>query len=283
VTRIGRTLAGLGAVLLVAVSGCSDRETDSDRATGSRPPSASTGPATSPSATTAPWTAVPGLGRCGPQPPRLAGEDYRTLTLRGAGRKLPAVTAGRGSTVVVLVHQTDGGGLCGWLDFAARVASVPGQTALAFDLCGYADAVCDDGSTRAAAQVEQVRLAIDAAVGRLRARRVVVVGASMGGSLAVLTAAADPRVDAVVDLSGPDEWRGVAVHRRARDVRVPLLVAMADSEGPDQMAAARATAQAAGPASALVAAPTGHGYELLVDATGEPTQIAQRVLSWIAG
>jgi hypothetical protein len=103
----------------------------------------------------------------------------------------------------------------------------------------------------------------------------------MGGSLAVLTAAVDPRVDAVVDLSGPDDWRDAIVHRRAVDVRAPLLVAMAADEGPESVAAARATAQAAAH-GVFVGADRGHGYELLVDASGAPTPVAARVLDWIA-
>ncbi|HET6167391.1 MAG TPA: alpha/beta hydrolase [Marmoricola sp.] len=205
------------------------------------------------------------------------------MTIRGPGRSMPAVATGKGPTVVVLVHQTDGDGFCGWLSFAARIAAVPGQSALAFDLCGYGAARCAPGnSTAAARQVEQVRLAIDVAHRRLHARRIVVVGASMGGSLAVLTTASDPRVDAVVDLSGPDDWRGERVSRRASGVRVPLLVAMADSEGADAVAAARAAVDAAAPGSAFVGADAGHGYQLLEDASGAPTSIAQRVLEWVA-
>ncbi len=205
---------------------------------------------------------------------------YRTLTLRAHGRRLPAVTTGTGPTVVVLVHQTDGGGLCGWLDFAARVAAVPGQRAIAFDLCGFGDADCAEGNATPRRQVRQVRMAIDAAA-RLGARRIVVVGASMGGSLAVLTAAADRRVDAAVDLSGPDEWRDAVVHRHASGVRAPLLVAMADDEGPEAVAVARDTAHAA-PRGEFVGAEHGHGYELLSDASGNPSAIADRVLAWIA-
>ena len=194
---------------------------------------------------------------------------------------MPAVTTGRGRTVAVLIHQTDGGGLCGWLDFAARIAEVPGQRALAFDLCGFGDAQCPGGNFAAQRQVDQVRMAIDEAV-RSGARRVVLVGASMGGSLAVLTAAADPRVDAVVDLSGPDAWRGASVHRRAAEVTVPMLVAMADDEAPQEVAAARAAARVAVDGS-FVDVTAGHGYDLLADADGRPTAMADRVLTAVAG
>lgn len=266
---------GLVAVLLVVGAACGGRSPGA-----ARPPLV--GPSASSSPSSAPWSALPGLGRCGPQPPELADQRFRRTTLRAPARTLPAVITGHGRTVVVLVHQTDGGGLCGWLSFAARIAAVPGQTALAFDLCGYGDATCGDGNSAATRQVEQVRLAIDAAERRLHARRIVLVGASMGGSLTVLAAARDPRVDAAVDLSGPDEWRDVRVSRHAADVRVPLLVAMADDEGADAVAAARATAAAAAPGSAFVGADAGHGYDLLQDRSGASTPVAERVLEWIA-
>jgi pimeloyl-ACP methyl ester carboxylesterase len=266
-----------GALMLAA---CGESSTDADP-TPSRASSTPGDPVTS--ATSAPWVALgEPLGRCGPQPQRIADQRFRMFTMRRPGRILPAVTTGRGRTVVVLVHQTDGGGLCGWLDFAERIASVPRQSALAFDLCGFADSDCAEGNSNARQQVQQVRMAIDAAQRRLGARRVVVVGASMGGSLAVLTAAQDPRVDAAVDLSGPDEWRGALVHRQAARVRVPLLVAMADDEGPEVVAAARATAEAAASGSEFAGAEAGHGYELLQDTTGELTPLASKVLDWIA-
>lgn len=266
-----RTLV-VGALLVVA--GCGTEGEAADRPSSPTP--------TRSSSTSAPWASLPDLGRCGPQPPELAHQRFRQMTLRAPGRQLPAVVTGDGPTVVVLVHQTDGGGFCGWLPFAARIAAVPGQTALAFDLCGYGDADCRAGSTATPRQVAQVRLAIDVAERDLHARRIVLVGASMGGSLTVLSAARDDRVDAAVDLSGPDEWQDVRVSRHAADVPVPLLVAMADDEGPEAVAAARATADAAAPGSAFVSASAGHGYELLEDVDGHPTPIAERVLAWIA-
>lgn len=248
-----------------------------------------TGISVTPTATTpapydpGPWTSLPGLARCGPQPPRLTGQRFERLTLRSAGRALPAVAVGRGGTVAVLVHQTDGGGFCGWLPFAARIAAVPGQAALAFDLCGYGASDCPDDRVDAASQVEQVRMAIDEAVRRFHPRRLVLVGASMGGSLAVLTAAVDRRPDAVVDLSGPDEWRDATVHERAAGVRAPLLVAMADSDGAAEVAAAKGTAEAAGAGSRFVGAGSGHGYALLEEPDGRPTTFSGELLDWISG
>jgi dienelactone hydrolase len=196
---------------------------------------------------------------------------------------MPAVMAGSGGTVAVLLHQTNGNGLCGWLTMAQRIAQVPGQQALAFDLCGYGRSRCRESSGVARVQVGQVRRAIDFAARHLGARRIVLVGASMGGSLAVLTAVVDPRVDAAVDLSGRDEWNGAVVHRRAAGLHVPVLVAMADSEGPEEVAHARAVVESAPAGSEFVGAEGGHGYDLLEDADGRPTALADQVLAWVAG
>ena len=262
-------------------SGSSGSVTNSQTPTG---PSTGTSSDTTPPAYDAgPWQPLPGLGRCGPQPPRLAHQRFAQTAVRGPGLVLPAVTAGHGRTVAVLVHQTNGNGFCGWLTFAQRVAQVPGQTALAFDLCGYGQSDCASGSTTIGRQVAQVRAAVDHAQRRLHARRIVLVGASMGGSLVVLAGARDPRVDAVVDLSGPDEWGGAAVHVHGAELRVPLLVAMSRGEHAEEVTAARSLADAAPPGSAFLVPDTGHGYELLETADGRPTALADEVLARIAG
>lgn len=271
------------ALALALLAACSEDDDSGVRDQPGATVSAAPSPTTPAPYDPGPWAPLPELGRCGPQPERLAGEHFQQLTLRNRGRVLPAVTIGQGRTVVVLVHQTDGGGFCGWLSFAARVAAVPGEVALAFDLCGYGDSDCPDGNAGTDRQVEQVRMAIDEAVRRFHPRRVVLVGASMGGSVTVLTAAVDRRVDAAVDLSGPDEWRDAVVHERASGVMVPLLVAMADDDGEAEVAAAQATAAAAGPDSRFVGAEAGHGYALLEDADGRPTALSEDVLAWIAG
>jgi dienelactone hydrolase len=272
---IGLKQAVVALLTVASMAGCGDSATERS----ATDPTTAATPADTPGAAE-PWVALGGeLGRCGPQPPRLAAQQFRTLTLRAPGRVLPAVTTGSGGTVVVLVHQTDGGGFCGWLDFAARIAEA-GHTALAFDLCGYGHSNCAEGSTTIAKQVEQVRTAIDAAARRLHARRIVVVGASMGGSVTVHTAARDRRLDAAVDLSGPDGWNDAQVHRSADGVQVPLLVVMADDERAEELTHARETAGAAAHGE-FVEAPSGHGYELLAGADGNPTPIAERVLALI--
>lgn len=221
------------------------------------------------------------LRRCGPLRPPVARTGFRYGVLRdpevGA---IATATAGHGRTVAVLLHQTDRNGLCGWLPFAARIADRPGLTALALDLCGYGATRCRsarDGSASYPQQLDAVAVAIAHAREQLGATRVVIVGASLGGSLALGSAARLPGVDAAVDLSG-----ATGTFDHGRRLRVPVLVAMARSEGEIAVRHARASVTHAPPGSRFLGAANGHGYDLLLDSDGRPRRLAAPVLAWIS-
>ncbi|MFC7493875.1 MULTISPECIES: alpha/beta fold hydrolase [unclassified Nocardioides] len=275
-TVLRRGLPLLSILLALVLAGCSDSPPTADR-----PAS----PSASPSAEE-PWAVLEGpLERCGLQPPDLAQARFRHRVLRGDVGAIPSVSIGRGPVVAVLLHQTDGNGLCGWLPFA-RAIEQEGMAALAIDLCRYGEAACRDvaaGTFEDADQVRPVALAVAHARRHLGARRVVVVGASMGGSVALMAAATTPGIDAVVDLSGPVAWPGMELVRRGRAVEVPALVAMATSEGPEEVDGA-ATIVADLPAGSRLESPeTGHGYELLAELDGTPLPLADEVLRWVRG
>jgi dienelactone hydrolase len=277
-----RILAALVVVPLL-LSGCGGND---DRPTGAPDrPSSSTGSTTA-TPTPAPWRTVPGpLERCGPIPAEVARTPFRHQVLRdpevGA---IPSVRAGSGPTLALLLHQTDGNGLCGSLPFATDLLAEPGTSVLAIDLCRYGASDCravDDGTFTEADQTDAVRVAIEHARASMGARRIVVVGASMGGSVALMTAATLPHVDSAVDLSGPVDWPGTDVVRGGRALRVPVLVAMADDEGPEEVAGARAIVRRAPEGSRFAAADAGHGYALLNDVDGNDGPLSGPVLEWI--
>ena len=89
------------------------------------------------------WTSFAGpLQRCGPQPAGVLEAPFKPITLRDpAVGRIPAVRLGRGRVVVVLLHQTDGNGLCGWLPFMPAAADA-GLAVLAIDLCRYGESDC---------------------------------------------------------------------------------------------------------------------------------------------
>ncbi|MCX6398596.1 MAG: alpha/beta fold hydrolase [Propionibacteriales bacterium] len=195
--------------------------------------------------------------------------------------KINAVTAGTGPTVALLLHQTDGNGLCGWLPYAADLVAEPGVQVLAIDLCGYGESACRSGRS-GPAQVNAVSVAVREARTTLRAERVV-VGASMGGSVALMTAASDAKIDTAVDLSGPVAWDGIGVIDGGRALRVPVLVATADDEGEEEVAGSRAIVEQAPEGSRFEPAESGHGYRMLLDGDAWPTPLAETVAAWIRG
>lgn len=275
-----RRAAAVLLLLALTLAGCGEEDDGGGGPSGAPAPSS---PAATPPSTPArgPFTVLDGpLRRCGPQPASVpeAGFRYRELRDPAVGT-VPAVTLGSGPTAVVLLHQTNGNGLCGWLEFGALLAADPSLSMLAIDVCPYGEAECVDGTD----QVDPVALALHHAHTELGAERVVVMGASMGGSVALMAAARLPGVDTAIDLSGPVGWQGMEEVRQGRALPVPVLVAMAEVEGPEEMTGARRIVRNAPAGSELIPVETGHGYELLLGTDGSPTPVAERVISWIAG
>jgi pimeloyl-ACP methyl ester carboxylesterase len=127
---------------------------------------------------------------------------------------------GRGRTAVVLAHQARGD-LCQWVGYARRLAG-QGYLAFAFDFRNH-------GRSQQVGYRRAGRLATDvaAAVAYVRsrgARKVFLVGASMGGS-AVVAAGANvrPPVAGVVSLSAPRSFGGADAEAAAPRLRVPVL------------------------------------------------------------
>jgi len=174
------------------------------------------------------------------------------------GVRLHGAVVGRGTTGVVFAHQV-AGDRCQWLDFAREVAS-DGYRVLVFDMRGY-------GASSGSANVRPDR-DVAAAAAELRrrgARKVILVGASMGGTGVVAAAPGiRPAVSGVVDLSGPVGFGGANALPAARKLRRPALFVVGRDDG-DFAAATRALYRAAATKDKeLVIAPTSwHGVDLV--------------------
>lgn len=145
---------------------------------------------------------------------------------------------GEGSTVAVFVPQS-GDNYCNFGEFARALADLGIQSVL-INLCGIGETTCGpednivtSGASAVLAAAEQARA--DGAT------RVVAVGASMGGTTVIVASARSGEngpLDAVADLSGPLEFRGVDTLAIAGDIAIPMLLAVSDNDNvvsPEQL------------------------------------------------
>lgn len=154
---------------------------------------------------------------------------------------------GQGDTAVVLLHQADGG-LCQWTPYADGV-TVHGLRGFAIDITN---------PTRVEDTV--------AAVEYLRsqgAKKVFLVGASMGGTTALAAAAKTP-VDGVVSLSGPSYYSGMDAVTAVKSLTIPVLFAAGELDGSFGDDAKELYAACASKQKRLLLLPTSsHGVSLL--------------------
>jgi pimeloyl-ACP methyl ester carboxylesterase len=183
------------------------------------------------------WSLVPvvlaliltsGASGGGTYAPCARGKD---LHFRAADKtKLVGHRFGRGTTAVVLAHQSNGN-VCQWAPYARRLASL-GFMAIAFDFRGH-------GESQTRGYPASLRLAADVTAAvkvarSLGAKKVVLVGASLGGAAVVVAATTiRPAVQGVVSLSGPADFNvPVDALTAAPRLQVPVrYVAAEDDSG----------------------------------------------------
>ena len=169
-TAVMRRRLGLLAAVLVAVAGCGGESHPAARNQASPTPTASAESA-------APASAAG--QECGESGVRAQPIRFRTSD----GVRLSGAVVGSGPVGAVLIHEWPRD-YCGWLPYAGYL-SRHGVRALAFDLRCFGRSACPDGgrgraTTDVAAAMAELR--------RQGARRVALVGASMGGTIAVVAA-----------------------------------------------------------------------------------------------
>jgi pimeloyl-ACP methyl ester carboxylesterase len=176
--------------------------------------------------------ALASSARTAPDHACAPGSDVRFRSADGArlaghpfGGKRPA-----GRTAVVLAHMSEGD-VCWWLPYARNLAS-KGFFVFPFDFRGHGLSGGRQDHARAPADV----VAAVRAVRSLGARKVVVVGASLGGIAAIVAAPSiRPALTGVVSVSGPARIpRELDALPAAKRLRVPTLyvAAVGDQNGP---------------------------------------------------
>ena len=132
---------------------------------------------------------------------------------------------GEGDVTAILVHQMNENA-CGWFPFAANLAD-KGVRVMLLNLCGYGETTCTGGSLTGTG-ADAVLAAADWAREN-GAERVVVDGASIGGTTAMIAATNDAEtglLDGVADLSSPVVADGADLRRGAPSITIPTFLAV---------------------------------------------------------
>jgi hypothetical protein len=276
----GRTIIAFALLAGLSCAGCGSGS--SSAAGGSSPtvtaavatsaPSTTTSPATSaPATTTSPATSS-AAGSTAPATsaapsPTASGLDvsalcidpteYKSVVNYKAGHDtVEALVVGTGKVGIVLAHQS-GQDLCEWEPYAYSLAK-KGYRAITFSF--GTDLVAD----------------VVGAAAELRSKgatRVILVGASMGGTTVVAAAPKiKPAVAAVVDLSGPAEYEGVNSIEAAPKLTMPAMFVASKDDQPfvDDIGIVYATATRSPGRKLLIR----DGYEHGVDMVKGSTQTA---------
>ena len=174
------------------------------------------------------------------------------------GVRLVGNVLGLGSTGVVLAHTTSAD-RCQWLPFARALAK-KGYRALVFDMRGYG---ASSGITNTSPDLDVIAAARE--LRRRGAKKIVVMGASMGGT-GVVSAAPRirPAVTGVVELSAPTGFGSADALAAAKRLTAPALFVAGRDDG-DFASATRALYKAAATKDKQlrIVASSWHGVDLL--------------------
>lgn len=195
------------------------------------------------------------------------GETVRFTT--GDGVELVGDLHGDGDVGVILLHmfQSDRTALS---SFAALLAD-EGYTALTLDFRGYGDS----GGDRV---IEDIWRDALAAVRFMRGRgfeRIILVGASMGGTAALVVAARE-ELEAVVTLSAASSFMGLSIPPEAVElIEEPKLFVAAQGDSPAAVTAQQLYAAAPPPKQVEVVSGSDHGIDLV---EGERAEAVRRLV-----
>jgi pimeloyl-ACP methyl ester carboxylesterase len=251
---------GLGLLVMIVLTGC-----------GGEPASAPA--ATEPSKAPKAATVAPS-----PVDRRCADPDLndKQVAFPGTGGFLTGLLLGTGRTVLVLAPQASADA-CSWLSWA-RQESAAGYRVLALDFGGEGRSQRGpDGKPSGDV------LAAVAYARTLGAERIVLVGASRGGTaVLVAAAAAQPAVTAVVSLSAPDAYAGEDAAAAAPRITVPVLYVAATGESAFAAAAQTMYDATTGPGRRIALVPGSlHGTSLLTIAADGAAEAAKAVTDFL--
>ena len=258
--------------LIALAAACGDDDAGAGPTSAPSPTPAPTAPAPTASAAP-PGTATPGTDA--PTGPAAAttttAPQVGPLEITTAdGLVLEAERFGLGEDFVVLAHMRPAN-QTSWFSFAGLLAG-EGYSAITFNFRGYGNS---DG---AGFDVDgDVLAAVDAAFD-LGARRVFIIGASMGGTGAV-AAAAQRDVAGVITLSAPAQFQGTDAEAASANLQTGILLIAAEGDAPYPADAEAMRIQAGDLAEVIILSGRSHGTDLFRDHSEELTTTILRYLA----
>jgi len=182
------------------------------------------------------------------------------------GVTLSAHRFGSGSNWVILAHMFPAD-QTSWFSFADSLGA-SGWTALTFDFRGY-------GSSAGERDISRIDRDLAGAVHYARrsgARRIVIIGASMGGTAALKVSASEP-VDGVVALSPPVAFLGLTSEEALPSVRAPKFFLVSKDEMNVSVESVRRQYKAAPEPKRMEVVPgAAHGSRMLEGKAGKSIQ-----------
>jgi alpha-beta hydrolase superfamily lysophospholipase len=161
-------------------------------------------------------------------------------------------------------------------DSIGRRLAFEGISALALDLRGHGDS---GGSSPDPQDLAPLVLDVKGARRHLASRgdvlqtRVGVLGASLGATLAVLAAAADPTIASLALLSPSSDYRGLRIEVPLRKLARPVLLVASDDDPYAHRSARELQKTTGGPRELLVLPQAGHGTTMTLRAPDLTTSL----------
>jgi dienelactone hydrolase len=218
-----------------------------------------------------------------PETATSAPAGSRAVSFRATdGTKLEGRVFGSGAVGVVLAHMFPADQRS-WWSFAGTLAD-QGYRVLTFDFRGYCPGG-DGGCSGTGKDIPKIWEDVVAAAAYLRsagATRVMLIGASMGGT-ASLIAAAQPEVgaSAIVTLSAPTQFEGLSIDGATlQNVEAPKLFVAGTGDAEAAQAAQQLYDESLGARRLEIVPAAEHGTDLLTGSRGEEVQ--KVVISYLA-
>ena len=182
----------------------------------------------------------------------------------GDGEEISGLVYGQGDIGIVLAHMR-GRGQSSWAEFATE-ASDSGYVVLTFDFRGYGDST----GTKDKRMDKDLEAAVRYMLFVENVRKVVIIGASMGGTAAI-TIADEYNVAAVAAISPSTTYGRINALEAASTMKTPLLLIVAEDDPPfngyaDSLLAAASTTRY------LEMAGSQHGTNLFAEHKDELTE-----------